>query len=271
MTERTDAPAAWSALLADAVARSGLISEAYSQFWNYSVGNQFLALWQCMLRNLPPGPINTFLKWKDLGRQVKKGEKAITLCMPVTINTKKKVVDDSRDAGDESKRTVFVYRSHWFVLSQTDGKPYEPQELPAWSEVRALDSLSITRIAFTHLDGNAQGFARDRSVSVSPIAFAPHRTLLHELAHVVLGHTAEGEMTDDERTSRNIREVEAEGVALICCESLGLSGADHSRGYLQHWLRNDVISDRSAQRIFKAADAILRAGRPEPPPCEAQA
>jgi hypothetical protein len=111
------------------------------------------------------------------------------------------------------------------------------------------------------LDGNAQGYARERSVSISPIAFAPHRTLLHELAHIILGHTTESVMTDDDQTPRNIREVEAEGVALICCESLGLPGSEFSRGYLQHWLRDQAITDRSAQRIFKAADAILRAGR----------
>jgi antirestriction protein ArdC len=272
MTERTDAPAAWSALLADAVARPGLISEAYSRFWNYSFGNQLLALWQCALREIDPGPINTFLKWKDLGRAVKKGEKAITLCMPVTVKVKAKAVaEDLSELTEKGRRTLFVYKPHWFVLAQTEGKPYEPQELPQWSEDRALASLKITRIPFTQLDGNTQGFARERSVSISPIAFAPHRTLLHELAHVVLGHTAEADMTDDERTPRNIREVEAEGVALICCESLGLPGADHSRGYLQHWLRNEVISDRAAQRIFKAADTILRAGRPHENPSEREA
>jgi hypothetical protein len=161
------------------------------------------------------------------------------------------------------RRTVFLYKPHWFVLSQTEGKPYEPQELPTWSEELALTSLVITRLPFTHMDGNAQGYARERSVSISPIAFAPHRTLFHELAHVVLGHTTEAEMTDDDLTPRNIREVEAEGVALILCESLGLSGTEFSRGYLQHWLKNDTINDRSSQRIFKAADAILRAGRAE--------
>jgi len=284
MTRRTDAPAAWSALLADAVARPGVISEAYSRFWNYSIGNQLLALWQCAVRKLEPGPINTFLRWKELDRMVKKGERALTLCMPVTVKRKhdpKNVEPALVRVGDGAERqvtgsggsvpdksgmmavTVFTYKPHWFVLSQTEGEPYEPQELPTWSEELALSFLGITRLPFTSLDGNAQGYARERSVSISPIAFAPHRTLFHELAHVVLGHTAEAKMTDDEQTPRNIREVEAEGVALICTESLGLSGTEYSRGYLQHWLQGETICDRSAQRIFKAADAILRAGRPQ--------
>lgn len=43
----------------------------------------------------------------------------------------------------------------------------------------------------------------------------------------------------------------------------GLPGAEHCRGYIQHWNVErgaDPIPERSAQRIFKAADTILRAG-----------
>ena len=50
----------WSALLVEAVNKPGLIMKAYSNFHNYSLGNQMLALAQCGIRNLEPGPINTF-------------------------------------------------------------------------------------------------------------------------------------------------------------------------------------------------------------------
>lgn len=105
------------------------------------------------------------------------------------------------------------------------------------------------------------GFARAKQIAVSPLSPLPDRTLLHEIAHVVLGHTIEGIEQDGPRTPRNIREVEAEGVAFICSAALGLDGAEYSRGYVQHWLAGGEIPERSAQRIFKAADAILRAGR----------
>src|SRR5262249_10837605 len=87
------------------------------------------------------------------------------------------------------------------------------------------------------------------------------RTLLHELAHVVLGHTIEAAQSDSEITPRNLREAEAESVALLCCEALNLGGAEHCRGYLQHWWgKGNPIPERSAQRVFKAADLILKAG-----------
>jgi hypothetical protein len=81
---------------------------------------------------------------------------------------------------------------------------------------------------------------------------------------VALGHTEKGHSLDDhELTPRNLQEVEAESVALICCECLGLSGIPESRGYIQNWLGKEQVPDRSAQRIFKAADTILKAGYPE--------
>ena len=96
----------------------------------------------------------------------------------------------------------------------------------------------------------------------------PHKTRFHELAHVVLGHTseAEGGLSDSDLTPRSLREVEAEAVALVCLEALNLSGADHCRGYLQRWNQRrgaESIPERSAQRIFKAADQILRGGTTE--------
>ena len=73
------------------------------------------------------------------------------------------------------------------------------------------------------VDGNSQGYAATgaATVSVSPIAAMPHKTLFHEIAHVLLHHGA-----DD--TERSLREVEAECVAMSC-ESLGLEHYSHVR------------------------------------------
>ena len=58
-------------------------------------------------------------------------------------------------------------------------------------------------------------------------------TSFHELAHVLLGHTTEGEQNEGELTPRNLRECEAEAVAMLCCAALGLPGVEFSRGYIQ--------------------------------------
>lgn len=264
---QTNSPAEWAQLLADAVSKPGRIHAAYSAFWNYSAGNQLLALSECTMRGIQPGPINTFLGWKQLSRYVRKGEKAITLCMPVSVKRKSAQDDDADDENPPAHQetfTRFIFRPRWFVLSQTEGADYKPDPVPGWDEATALATLDIAHVAFDLFAGNVQGYAVRRNVSVSPIAFAPLRTLFHEVAHVLLGHTAEaGTLADDDRTPRNLMEVEAESVALICCESLGMGGAEHSRGYIQQWLRGNSIPERSAQRIFRAADEILKAGQPQ--------
>jgi len=255
----------WSALLVEAVNKPGLIMKAYSAFHAYSLGNQLLALVQCQMRGLQPGPINTFPKWKDLGRHVKRGERALTLCMPITCKRRNDKDDDESDS--EGTFTSFVYKARWFVLAQTEGEDLEPQVTPEWDAKRALVSLDIEMIPFDSIDGNCQGFARKRSLAINPMAQLPHKTLFHEMAHVTIGHTLESDFADTEKTPRNLREVEAEAVALLCCEALGLEGADYCRGYLQNWLYQGIgydanaIPEKSAQKIFRAADQIIRAGR----------
>lgn len=253
----------WQTLLNEALTKPGLVSEAYHRFHNYSVGNQILAFVQCAMRKIQPGPISTYPGWKALGRHVKRGEKAITLCMPVMG---KKRVRETRDDGQEEEReevfTRFVFRNNWFVLSQTEGKEYKPEPLPEWNAERAVAALDVHLETFSELNGNVQGYARPgRVVAISPVAEMPQKTLFHELAHVRLGHLEQSNLTDSEATPRNLMEVEAEAVALLCCESLGLGGAESSRGYIQGWAHGAAsIPEKSAQKIFHAADQILKAG-----------
>ena len=166
-------------------------------------------------------------------------------------------------ASDESSDTMtwFVYKSRWFVLSQTEGEPLPEPEIPDWDAARALEALSVQEIPFDYVDGNCLGFARDRLIAINPINPLPHKTRFHELAHVLLGHTAEGRQADSETTPRTLRECEAEAVALLCCAVLELPGIDEARGYIQHWWgQGHEIPEPSAQRILKVADQILKAG-----------
>src|SRR5262245_57061483 len=210
MTPAVSAPS-FADLLRSAVTEPGILSSAYQQFHTYSIGNQLLAWLQCLQRGMQPGPMATFPRWKELGRYVRKGEKAITLCQPVTI---KRSVDPTDDETNEpGVITRFVYRPHWFVLAQTDGADLPPVPMPTWDAARALTALDVSEILFDETNGNVLGFARGRSIAINPVNPMPHKTRFHELAHVLLGHTAEGLQADGELTPRNLRECEAEAVA----------------------------------------------------------
>lgn len=251
--------ARFAALLERAVNEPRIISAAYRQFHSYSVGNQLLAWEQCLTRGLPPGPLATYPRWKALGRQVRKGERAISLCMPVTIRQPRQGADDAAD--DPQVFTRFIYRRHWFVLAQTDGPEVPTVPVPDWDRDRALAALDVTEVPFDSSDGNVMGFARGRYIAISPLNPLPHKTRFHELAHVLLGHTAERAQQEDELTPRSLRECEAEAVALVCCAALDLPGTAECRGYIQAWWgHGNPIPERSAQRVLKVSDQILKAG-----------
>jgi hypothetical protein len=188
------APAAFSELLQKAVSEPGLISSAYTQFHHFSLGNMLLAAFQCTTRGLAFGPLATYPRWQELGRQVRKGERAIVLCQPVVVprearDQRAQGATGTERANVEPNRIVrFIYRANWFVLGQTDGADVSPGTLPGWDRTRALEALHVVEVPYSSIDGNVMGYARKREIAISPINPLPHKTLCHELAHVLLGH-----------------------------------------------------------------------------------
>jgi len=253
--------ATWGELLRDAVEKPGLMLEAYTAFHNYSFGNALLALEQCARRNLQPGPLNTYRGWLERKRQVRKGEKGITLCMPMPLKRATQTESVQDETAEPQTCYAFRFRAYWFVLAQTEGEDTYTPPIPGFDIETALRALEITRTPFAEMNGNIQGFATGRAIAINPLAALPQKTTFHEIAHIVLGHTVSEKLVDREHTALHIREVEAESVALICCESLGLEGAEYCRGYIQHWMKTESeIPNQSAARIFAAASSILKAG-----------
>jgi hypothetical protein len=115
----------------------------------------------------------------------KRGERALTLCMPITCKRRNEERHGD-EPNSEGTFTSFVYKSRWFVLEQTEGEDFQLQVIPEWDAKRAVTALVIDLIQFDSTDGNCQGFARRRQIAINPVAQLPHKTLFHELAHVVL-------------------------------------------------------------------------------------
>lgn len=252
-------------ILDSALKNPGQLKQVYSlNFWDYSFGNCMIVAGECAARELPLGPIATYKGWQAKGRQVKKGEKAIALCMPVTMKRTEEKNGETKDHVWQA----FCFKPFWFVLSQTEGKEQPIHTTPEWNLDRALSSLKIERVPFSSFRGNTGGYAEtietaegvkvDR-IALNPLNDAPTATLYHELGHIVLGHTRE-KYSEKPQTGRALRELEAELVALFCLEALGLPGAEYCRGKIQ--AEGTEITDKVARRVFKACDTILRAGLP---------
>ena len=252
-------------ILQAALTQPGVMNQAYRAFHNYSIGNQMLAALQLFDKGLPLAPIASFNAWREKGRFVKKGEKAISLFMPISVKRRadKDAPADSAEAGEGGTFSMFMLRPNWFSLNQTEGDEFIAESItPAWDAVTAMAALDIIEEPFEHLQGNHLGYARARSIGINPLNPLKHKTRIHEMAHVVLGHTAVADMHDDETLTRQIEEAEAEGVAYLLCALLDLPGQAESRFYIQGWLHGAALPEKSAKRIFGAADRIMKAGQP---------
>lgn len=267
-TKAGDPAVTWTTLLEEVVTAPGLIAAAYTTFHTYSLGNALLAVVQASARGLELGPMASYGTWQSLGRQVRKGEKAIWLNMPRTA--RRTETDAQTGEQVERRKTWFLFGPATFLVSQTE--PIEGQEDRsatlltregvAWERDRALAALDVTLAPFDDLDGNLQGLysPATRTLQVSPVAAHPERTLLHELAHSILH--ADGYAGCE---SRGVAEAEAESVAMLVAASLGLDGVEESRGYVQRWLHTThhrELNEGMARRIFAAAHRILAAGLP---------
>ena len=250
----------WASLLLDVVNIPGKLSACYKAFHSYSIGNAIVAMCQLEKAGIPLGPLATYKGWLAKGRQVQKGQKAIFMCQPIMV----------KDKTTQTEKRVFIWKRGWFAVAQTapiegmDQQNDAPVER-VFDMAKAMATLDIAEIPWGTIEGNSQGYAMGRSIAVNPVAILPHKTRFHEMAHVVLGHTSEalGLAADDEKTPQTMREVEAETVAYICIETLGLPGAVESRGYVQHWIARhgaDAIPEKAAHRILMAAQKILSAG-----------
>lgn len=256
------------AVLLAALTVPGKMSNAYSRFHRYSFMNMVLVFMQTGQLE----PVATFNKWKALGRMVSRGQKALWINHPRPVYKR----DEAGNTVivDGKKLIAFVMfepKPTVFQLFQTEGPELTFPETPDWDKDQALDVLDIQQVGFKHSDGNTQGYSVDRKVALNPVAVAPLKTLIHEIAHVVLGHTDKDGLAEYAK-HRGIKEFQAEAVALLVCRELEVEGFDESasRAYIQSWLAgsatdyidgNKLVDDSDVREIFSATDKILVAGR----------
>ena len=215
-----------------------------SKFYSYSANNCLLIMLQCPHATLVAG----YRKWeKEFERHVKKGETAIRILAPWTH--KKKVEDEN---GDESEITWMTFRPvPVFDYSQTEGK-----ELPDICGrltgdvdedlLEKVKSISPVPVAFENIAGSAYGYfsrTEGRIVVKNDIARQHQlKTLIHEIAYATL-HCKGAEL---EKADRNTKEVQAESVAYVVCQYLGIDTSDYSFGYVAAWSKDREVKELQA-------------------------
>lgn len=235
---------------------------AMSRFHNYSFGNILE-----IARQRPDATrVAGFWKWKELGRSVKKGEKGIRILAPIIGVRRKKDEEAEKDITKQNKAVLVGFRSTYvFDVSQTEGA-----ELPELHEISGEVGENRERLTtfverqgielvFTERIAPALGMSYGGRIAILPGQSKAEEfsTLVHELAHEML-HKAERRTA----TTKTVRETEAEAIAFIIGNAVGLETGTKSADYIQLYHGNASLLAESLEVIQHASAVILAALRP---------
>jgi antirestriction protein ArdC len=223
--------------------------DVQSRFHHYSFNNALLI----GIQDPDATRVAGFATWKQLGRSVVKGERAIWILAPM-------VGPRIETAEGEETRPIYGFRPvAVFDVAQTDGDelPQVCRNLEGDDPTSLFDALSgqADRMGYSvelaELPGTTNGdctFALRRIRVESRNQPAQRvKTLAHELAHALL-HGDGGD--------RALAELEAESTAYLVCRCLGLDTGEYSFGYVACWAGG---GSEAVARITASGSAIQRA------------
>lgn len=228
--------------------------KAVALFHSYSFGNIMLIVSQRPDATQVAG----FRTWKKLGRFVNKGEKGIVIIAPMMIRAK----DEGSSNGDIESAAQLRFRAVYvFDVSQTDGEPLpEPSSVegdPGQYSDRLQAFVAASGITLDEAEclGGADGVSKGGTI-VLRSGLSPAKrfsVLVHETAHELLHHSG------DRPSSKVVRETEAEAVAFVVGEAIGLRNGSAAADYIQLYDGDSATLAASLDRIQKTATAIIAA------------
>lgn len=209
--------------------------QTMSCFHNYSLRNIMLIAMQHPLATHVAG----FDGWKKFSRHVVKGEKGIAIVAPMIAKK------DCHGESDDAVHDIFGFKVVYvFDVTQTEGK-----QLPAFSSVKGNPRLISDKLnkLIAHLDislkysGDLEcdGLSTGGKILIKtglPPA-CDFAVRVHELAHEMLHQKSRSSL------SKKQEETEAEAVAHVVCQAVGLDTNSASADYihLYHGDKDDLM------------------------------
>jgi antirestriction protein ArdC len=232
---------------------------AMGRFHRYSFNNLVLIRMQRPDATRVAG----YRKWRQLGRQVKTGAKGIFILAPIVLE------NTSNDIHQEEERSCVALRFrvvYVFDIADTDGPPLPQlgatEGDPSGYTERLKEFVSQNGI---QLEYSEEIYPAQGRYSPGRIVLLPHQspaeefaTLVHEVAHARLMHLR----TRRSKTTKCVRETEAEAVAYVVCEAIGLK-ANRAADYIQLWCGDKHTLAESLEHVQSASAEILRAIAPD--------
>lgn len=232
--------------------------DAVSKLHRYSSKNIRLLLNQ----NQNISMVASYKDWKEkFERQVSKGSKSLKVYVPkiqkLKDNEGKVKLDPN---GKEMIRTYFQLGSV-FDVSQTTGKEIPKPVYQLEGEVKnysniyaALTKTTKAEIGFTDISTGAHGFYQPDSdiirIQKGMTQEQTIKTVIHEIAHSNL-HNLEARKKHE--YTKEEKELQAESVAYVVSNHLGIDTSSYSFGYLANW-----SSDINTLDHLESSMAIIR-------------
>ena len=242
--------------------------QVLSKFHQYSQRNVELIFSQ----NPQATQLAGFKKWAtDFDRHVKKGSKAIRVCAPMV---KKLTPAEKERLKTEEDRIVTGYRFiPVFDISQTTGKAvlsardFVQDKLTEHENVTALyealtdnlnkkTSLKITERPL--VKGEMKGYFNPQTneIVINQIeedsAFKL-KTLYHEYAHSQL----HGLNAEFQHRTREYQETQAEAVAYVAMQNIGIDTGNYSLGYVATWAQSKKMIHEALSEIHQVSRKII--------------
>lgn len=238
-----------------------------SKFHKYSHRNVRLLLAQ----NPETTRVSGYKKWQEVGRTVNKGEKALYVYAPGSKIVKDKNGEPVKDENGQVVKEKFYFLTPVFDVSQTSGEPipkpiYDLEgkfETPEqfFKVFKAVEAISPVPIKIEPIEGTARGYYHKKNkeiiVKTGLGEVMTLKTLIHEITHAKL-HSESTCIFGDEKYSQ--QEFEAESVAYIVSNHLGIDTSKYSFGYLASWTEQGKTIEsftESLDRITKEAQQII--------------
>jgi len=236
---------------------------AMARFHRYSFGNIMAIARQCPTATRVAG----YQTWKELGRQVKKGEKGIQIFAPMVVKRRRTDTDNLDLEANPHPVTIGFRPVYVWDQSQTIGNEVPEFSYRITGEVgahrdRLIEFLSQQNIALEYNEkiAPALGVSYGGRIALLPGQSPAEEftSLVHEAAHELL-HRGERRTS----TTKTVRETEAEAVAFIVGHAIGLEMGTTSSDYIQLYAGDATPLAESLEFIQRTSAMILKAIRPE--------
>lgn len=243
--------------------------DTLAKFHRYSQRNIDLIYSQ----NPSASQVAGFKKWQnDFKRSVNKGEKGIRIAAPII---KKLTPEDQKRLDTTEEKAIVGYRYiPVFDISQTSGEPvlsakdFVKENLADHQNVTSLynafkdylnqqTDLKVSEVPLATLNG-AKGYFQPSTNEIviggdEPDNALKLKTLYHEYAHSQL-HGLKSAFKDRPRA---YQETQAEAVAYVAMQNIGVDTSNYSLGYVATWAKDKGVIHSALSEIQQVSNKVI--------------